>query len=396
MSRTPGLFAQFRDKAAAAQDKAGEWSMPLAGNPTYRLLHVSDLHIGDLPVTRVPMALNAPTSRWLRNFPVLEGQLGHHARALEGLHEFHEDLVKDNIPFDLVVSGDLTANGAVAQFGLADAYLGAGPTPFGYFLDRPDWVELSVTGNHDNWPGINSIIGPRTTGPSTYLPGPWPKEVVRQLTGGRWIRYILLDTDAEVAAVGHNRLMGRGAFTQQLIQLENLPRIEQGEIRVIVMHHSILGPETAGPHPLAPAPFRHAPVPNGRIRRLEIDHPSARLIRQFIVDHSISVVLTGHMHEPQLSLLATTNGRHIGRFLEARCGTTTQRDRYPYKDARNMRAIRTLPPNTLIMHEIVEENGQHLWTAQLYWLDRQGRFVTQVPHIPGVPQGYAWSSISLP
>lgn len=370
--------------------------MPLARNPTYRLLHVSDLHVGDLPATRVPMALNAPTSRWLRNFPILEGQLGHHARALEGLHEFHEDLVKDGVPFDLVVSGDLTANGAVAQFDLAGAYLGAGPTPFGYWLDHPDWVNLSVTGNHDNWPGSNRVVGRRTGGASNHLPGPWPREMVRRLPGGRWIRYILLDTDAQVAPYGRNRVLGRGAFDQQLIQLENLPRIEPGEIRVVVMHHSILGPETAGPHPTVPAPFKYAPVPNGRIRRLEIDHPSARLIRQFIVDHTISVVLTGHMHEPQLSLLATTNGRHNGCFLEARCGTTTQRDRYPYRDARNMQQIRTLPPNTLVMHEIVEENGQFRWTAELYWLDRQGRFVTQVPHIPGVPPGFALCSITLP
>lgn len=80
---------------------------------------------------------------------------------------------------------------------------------------------------------------------------------------------------------------------------------------------------------------------------MEIADFSMRLLNHFIVDKSISVVLSGHMHVAPLSEMVASNGPYTRRYLEARCGSTTQRDRFEYKDLKGMPQARALRPNTL-------------------------------------------------
>jgi hypothetical protein len=181
------------------------------------------------------------------------------------------------------------------------------------------------------------------------------------------LRLLFIDTDADVGPYSFNRLLGQGDFVSQLTRLrEMLPHVEAAEIRVLVMHHSLMPPQPEG----------EALPPRKRIPRvLEITPGSRRVLDRLLVELNIRVVLTGHLHVPRLSIISVSNGTERSSILEARCGTTTQRDRYPDEIYSRVAPDRQLPPNTLIVHKIIETNGSSIWRSEIFWLNRLCKFV---------------------
>ncbi|WP_158684189.1 metallophosphoesterase [Methylobacterium sp. 285MFTsu5.1] len=350
----------------------------MADRTLYKLLQVSDLHFGDIP-KGLSNNLNAPSPRLIGLSPLFDGQLGHHVKGVLSLHNFMARLRRSGEPFDMVMTGDVTANGGVDQFDLAGDYLGSGPSAFGYCLGQPNWAQDGIPGNHDQWNGNNLMVGGPTPGLARHLARRLPAQRARILPDGTILRFIFIDTDADVRPYSQKRILGRGAFQTQLQELESLPAIEDHEIRVLVMHHSIVGPARTKPHPKLPYPAVQVARGIRRFRSLEITSASRRMLDHFIVDHSISVVLSGHMHVALLSEMEASNGAYTRGFLEARCGSTTQRDTFEYKDRRGMSRGRALRPNTLLMHEIVREGGDLVWKTDVHWLSPNRRFGTNPP-----------------
>jgi hypothetical protein len=87
------------------------------------LLHISDLHFGDKLRGYSVDELSAALPPLIAYFPQFDGWLGHHFKALSALHDFYKRLWQVGATSPVLITGDLTANGAVAQFDLANLYL---------------------------------------------------------------------------------------------------------------------------------------------------------------------------------------------------------------------------------------------------------------------------------
>jgi len=160
----------------------------------------------------------------------------------------------------------------MAQDYLSKRRLGHGPG-----LGRANWHQLSVPGNHDQWPGMNVICGGPTAGLAQTFQSPFPIIAPPQpLANGRAVQFISVDSDADVRAVGIARGLARGSFVSQLTTLDHsLPPRNPNEIRVLVVHHSMV--------PLS--------ARRGNLAILDIDSPTLQVLECFIVDHDISVVM---------------------------------------------------------------------------------------------------------
>ena len=193
------------------------------------LLHISDLHFGDKLGGYGVDQLSAELPLLIR-FPQFDGQLGHHYKALSALHDFYKRLWDHDPTCQMIVTGDITANGATTQFDLAHLYLGVG-------LGRAGWPNNSISGNHDQWPGSNLVLGYPTAGLKKYFNQPFPIVAPPiELRKGLAVRFLLVDTDADVWPLGHNRFFARGNFVSQLVALRGqITPVEPGEIRVLVL-----------------------------------------------------------------------------------------------------------------------------------------------------------------
>jgi hypothetical protein len=163
-----------------------------------------------------------------------------------------------------------------------------------------------------------------------------------------------------------NRVFARGDFVSQLTQLQTLlkPPADR-EIRVLLLHHSLFPQDPTAPR-TKPGPFSPC----------EIEQGSQQALETFLVDSGIKVTLCGHRHTPRLSRFNPSNEVEVAEVMEARCGTTTQRDRYPLNViARINPKKRRLPPNSLILHKLVERQDGIYWQAQIFWRSAQDRFV---------------------
>ena len=323
------------------------------------LLHISDLHFGDMP------QLTAELPRLIK-CPLFDGQLGHHYRACSALHDFYKRLWDSDPRCQVIVTGDITASGAETQFDWAHVYLGAptGTPNFGLGLGLPNWPDISISGNHDQWPGTNGIFGRPTAGLKKYFKQQFP--IVAPLLGigrGLALRFLFIDTDADVWPFGTDRLFARGDFVSQLIALgKKIPQSAPDEIRILVMHHSLM-PESPDPAVTTPQ------------RRMAITSGTRKVLDNFLVDYGIKIVLSGHLHVPRLTRYRASNGIEATTVLEARCGTTTQRDEFPYELVEQIPADRRLPPNTLIVHTVLERSSSVVWRSEIFWRNRTGRFV---------------------
>ncbi len=340
------------------------------------IVQISDLHFGDSV-----RGGGAPDPALLRASPIFEGWLDHHFQGVRQLQQFFRGVCRRDPAAMMVVTGDLTSNGADPQFALAAGFLGASgaQSPFGFGLGLPNWRERTIPGNHDQWPGSNRVVGQRRPGYGTCFPNPFPAvQPLIALANGVSIRFILMDSDSDVGSVSYDRFMGRGRFDSQMSALDGiLPPIVEGEIRVMLIHHAVADGRT--PPQTGPVPFpRRAAAGFGA--RLEIDPISLSTLEKGLVRHSVRVVMTGHLHEPRLTEMTATDGVVRLPVLETRCGTTTQQDQFPPHMLAKLPPGRTLPPNSLVLHELMLRDDLLIWRASIHWRSAASGFVCAPAH----------------
>lgn len=310
-------------------------------------LQISDIHISDGSYEDRSVALYA-------SLPKLDGFLGHSYNSLTKLETFFADLVQDE-GAELIVTGDLTRVGGVLEFKTARDYLESEALIRGKFigLKDPKSLTLAVPGNHDHYPGVPFLFGGPTPALGHMFPTPLPPITI-SLGHGYELTVLRINTDADVGAWGVKRARAVGSFVSQLKWLRSqLGRQREKEIRILLLHHSMAH----------------------RGATLEIDGRSRDELVNFIVDYGVAVLLSGHIHQPPLVRRATavhTTKPKSAEYLEARCGTTTQRNLFhiPYY----WRNILSKPglmkrghwSNTLLVHRISKAADEIFWESELF------------------------------
>lgn len=327
------------------------------------LLHISDLHFGDIDSATG----DAVQPKFIGIHRLIDGLLGHDINSLKRVSRFWLDLRKagrkGKVPTALVVTGDLTTVGKFDQYVTADTYLSSQLdlrqriphlAPLG--LSVPDWRKRGICGNHDHYPGSfappNFMFGSPQPNIETNFLKHYPDVSSLKLGSGHKLKFLLINTDADVPPYSHNRLYARGDFTSQLQQLDGHPELgdPEMEIRVLCLHHS-------------PA---HIPF------ELGIEDRSRKALNDFIVKHNVTVLLTGHKHTPPLIWTFRAQHRNTYRtHLEARCGSTTQQSTLGFS-AQTLFGDRPQRPNqlpnSLLVHRIhLKDAGEVYWESKYYF-----------------------------
>lgn len=282
---------------------------------------------------------------------------GHDHNALTKLVRLYSQMQESSDSNEgptLIVTGDLTSYGLAAQYRHGHEFLRAGSTfgsdkraPRGLYI--PNWNEMAVTGNHDHfWSGSSHA--------STYFkPFPYTYEMTFHNDKNYSIRiqFIGVDTDADIPSPSPQQMLGRGGFTSQLDQIDNdLPSYDPAdrEIRVLLLHHSY-GERNGSRWPYL----------------LKIQKSSKGRLREFVTRHKIPVILSGHLHIPDVSL-------HLGdkgwAFMEARCGTTAESGRVPLKTSALEEEIYNSlrKPHSCMVHKVIKkQNGNTGRHEELWW-----------------------------
>lgn len=321
-------------------------------------VHISDIHFSDSNNDSKALILYAA-------LPKLDGFLGHSYQSLTMLDEFFADMV-DKEEAELILTGDITRVGAVLEFDMARTYLERELVPpQGYFigLRESNWLTRAIPGNHDHYPGIPMLIGGPTGGLAATFPNPKLPRVVTSDLGseGHELTFLLINTDADVPALHPNRFAARGSFVSQIDKLEKqLGKKRPKEIRILCLHHSRA---------------QRGPM-------LEMDQSSRDRLSNFILEYGIAVLLSGHIHEPPLvrmeTAVNTEDDTVFADYLEARCGTTTQRNLFhiPYYWRRMLHNLHIKKrghwSNTLLVHRISREDGAIIWESDLFMETPQG------------------------
>ncbi|MCC6737897.1 MAG: metallophosphoesterase [Planctomycetia bacterium] len=302
----------------------------MAAKRLLTLLHISDTHIAEPGCQTGGSRIDPSTlPRWRRG-RVWHGVLSHSTPAMMALADFAARL-RDNEGSVTVHTGDLTSWGASGQFEAARALLPE-------VLQDPRALDFSIPGNHDHWPGTGGVLGRSSSALGRCFPElPWIRHI--PLGRHRLLTLAAIDTDADVPPWSSARAWGRGHFKSQIAALDLLmPAPMPGEIRVLLMHHS----------------------PMVQKYHLGIVKGSRAALAAFLPKHGIRVILCGHVHHPR----AVVHRSRHGRILEARCGSTTQKDCIP---SGATIARHGIPHNTLIVHRIEEDDeGTVTWRSELY------------------------------
>jgi Calcineurin-like phosphoesterase len=325
-------------------------------NPPTRLktyVQISDLHFGDID----PGTFNAVAPPYWSNSECFDGLLGHHYVALQRLTKFFQEM-RTREQAELLVTGDLTSMGKVDQFDTANDFLGAKlrPPKGQVGLGLSNWQDKAISGNHDyfsgvaNWKG-GPILGGPTSGLKRYFSNlPFISPPLPLPPTAAVLRFVGIDTDAGNSAYGLNRFWARGSFVNQLTNAQALlGATDPDEIRVLLLHHS-RAHQTG--------------------YKLRIDRQSRSALDRFLVQSDIAVLLSGHMHVPIIDVVTMTSASppRIMDVMEARCGTTTQRDVVPL-DWFNLLGIspdRPWPTNSLLVHRLFEDQGTIQWEVETY------------------------------
>jgi 3',5'-cyclic AMP phosphodiesterase CpdA len=319
------------------------------------VVQISDLHFGEPAATSGDAALTARVKNWWGVHKIFEGYLGHSGIALRDLDTTFGRLKKTE-DATLVVTGDISSIGGPIEFQTATAYItGTLSLPSGHIIGLAvsDAFNRAIPGNHDHWPGHGGpapMYGMETTAfHATFQRPLWPPSTV-SLNSTVSLRIIGIDTDADVYPFGKSRIWARGRFVSQLQALDNrlssLPA--RDEVRVLLMHHS----------------------PQYQRIKLGINGKSQSALDTFVKNHEISVLLTGHTHAAQCQTTPYSNGGSSWTLLEARCGTTTQRDFMPVGWKPRVPA---LSPNSLLVHRIyVDDDGKICWRTNHFERNTKG------------------------
>ena len=313
------------------------------------LVHISDLHIGELN----PSSGDALITRRLENAisnasTPLDGLLGHHSSALRQLSTFWNGIKREEPDAELVVSGDVTRCGNHVELQNAEKYLGSViKMPWGTTgLECSSWMDYAVPGNHDHWPGTGKIFGPPDPGVSrAFLQGRY--SWIRQLTSEiPQVVLVGINTDADVKPFSRDRFTAVGRFQSQLAEAsQQLLTVDENCIRVLVMHHSW-----------------------HKRGMLGISKSSRDALNQFLDDSHIQLILSGHVHTPLVEKFTIAkDGQHI---YECRCGTTTQIDKMNLNSQSiwgGFPARPNWPANTLLVHRLFQsDHGRLDWQVKTY------------------------------
>jgi UDP-2,3-diacylglucosamine pyrophosphatase LpxH len=346
------------------------------------LVHISDIHLSDSNNDSKALLLYAL-------IPKLDGFLGHSYQSLTMLDPFFADLVNSE-DAELIVTGDVTRVGGVLEFDMARTYLeDEFKPPMGYYVGLRDThsLTLAIPGNHDHYPGIPMLVGGPTSGLTAMFPN-MPKVVTLPLgSRGHQLTFLLINTDADVGSWHPQRWAARGSFVSQLRTLKSQlgPKGEK-EIRLLCLHHS----------------RAHYGV------TLEMDEVSRDELSNFIVRQGVAVLLSGHIHEPPLVKLATAvntaDDTDRAHYLEARSGTTTQRNLYhiPFYWRNILQKLHLKKrghwSNTLLVHRISEIDGEIIWESELFWETPQDFEAVPPPYLYCMvdPKVRIWPSPLVP
>lgn len=317
------------------------------------LVHISDLHIGTLD----PITADAETERFWAKLKWFEGFLGHSALAMQRLESCFDTLRREE-EARLVTTGDLTAFGSRDQFQVATDFLG-GSAKMGcrgrIGLHVADWKRYAIPGNHDHWPGKPRLRGASTAAFARVFNFiPYSNRTLN-LGGGQCLRFIGIDTDADVRPKSRQRILAQGVFANSLEQLRaEVPDPDRNEIRVLLMHHSYLAPKN-------------------RLKALQIVEHSRSALNDFLIEKDIAIVLTGHIHDPLVDRFTATAKSQALNVIEARCGTTTQITSLPD----DMTTLLGRPPrwpnreNSLLVHRIYRDADKTIhWAIEGWHLTR--------------------------
>lgn len=329
-----------------------------------QFLHLSDLHIG-LPDEKGDARVLMP----LAALPWFDGLMGHSYNSLRKIEALFRKVSRSGRT-DLIFTGDLTSNGHDNEFTAGSEYLDSDWTlPTGNFvgLRCPAWKELAVPGNHDHWPGAPTIFGPpQPSLTTTFKRTPYYNDPIRLATG-HTLRFIGIDTDRDVNPHLWQRLFARGSFISELNELETngpgLPLPEEGEIRALLLHHSVDWPDYV----------------------LGVAATSRKALLEFCVQAGISVLLCGHTHEVALKTMEV-NHLKFGRptpVVQACCGSSSRRTTLPMNA--NVLGYRfgrpSWLPNSVLLHTFEPVRGGPLrWRIQaMYETPRGFSSIESVP-----------------
>jgi hypothetical protein len=342
-------------------------------------IQISDLHVG---IVTDPSSMDARMKAWMR-WPVLDGLLGHSGMSLRNLRDFMKDIRRERPEARLIVTGDLTTRGDKEEYETADDFLrDMLRPPRGTYvgLGLKDWCDDAISGNHDNWPGIDPppptelpMLGPSGLDLKSIFPGVPGMSTPITLSTGHTLQFLRIDTDHDIDPNGLDRIMARGQFVSQLDDLElQLAKPAKNEIRILCLHHSS---QFRGRNRLFPV--------------LEINKKSRNRLYAFLEKHRVSILLCGHIHRPPgFDVFKTSSGLLFPKkALEIRCGTTTQVDlSLSAKPAFLKFRLFLKPywPNTLVLHEVVQEQQKIFWKAQFYVEDPENGFEPAPATLNGV------------
>ena len=314
------------------------------------VFHISDLHIGDVDwegASRGDERHDPPYEDWWRHWSLFDGYFGHDHRALAHVVDAWVELQHANANPLVVFTGDLTACGRAPQFLMGATFLGSQVV-----LEQRNLLGLkqaaslarAVPGNHDCWPGSVRVLGPRSLAIESLF-GACPRVQRVPLGDGLSLVFVLIDTEANVDVWGLNRLAARGEFHDQLTRAAGLLSGDPArEVRVLVLHHTRL----------TNAWFSE-----------RICARTAAELEGFVAAHNISVLLTGHVHEPLVGARPVDGQPRMS--LEFCAGTTAQRPEPPRRwrlsERRHARRSRR---NSLMVHRVSRaDDGSLHWTADV-------------------------------
>jgi hypothetical protein len=319
------------------------------------LLHISDLHIGDIDPTSGNNTLDAEVMNLWHTASVFQGYLGHTHRALCHLVDLCKDVFENEQNPHVVVTGDITATGADGQYATALGYLYrslADPItglPLGLELAQ---VSPMIPGNHDHWPGVRCaarrlafcMIGASTPGlsrtfdqlpiPLLHIPLPMTPQCTLVVAG--------LNSDADVGSRKIPRFFARGSFVTQCgAVFAMLGARRPDQLRVLLVHHSAIE------------------VGVSRFQ-LRMEPESRRRLAETVQKTGIAMVLTGHQHWVDY---ARPEDDPAVVIREARCGTTTARDYFEPGSGRSDRLRR----NTALIHRLfADDRGGIRWETEVH------------------------------
>lgn len=316
------------------------------------LLHISDLHLGEIDPVTGNARVSSAAAKLFAQFSWFDGVLGHSGRALQDLEVFQRSLGTNGEPLRLIVSGDITRCGNGAEFIIAGGYLSADidlnpPNNNRVGLRHAFWRYAAIPGNHDHWSGTPHPWGGPTKDLLQCFPRTrFPFVESKLLANGRTLQIAGINTDADVRPWGAARTFARGSFQSQLSSLSPmLGRPRDDQVRALLIHHSWHRQGVA----------------------LSINQGSKAALAQFLVQHDIRVILSGHTHEPLVRKFKPPF-KNAQDVLECRSGTASQHDHVPYEWHTLLGKFpsRKWPPNTLLVHRLRDDNGVTYWEAETY------------------------------